>query len=65
MKRIDLAGEVGASPSLNTNLAGVVKLIISMSSYKKVPRGKNLPTTTLLETWSGRLGGAASFVAWA
>jgi hypothetical protein len=42
VKRIDLAGEVGASPSLNTNLAGVVKLIISMSSYKKLPRRKNV-----------------------
>jgi hypothetical protein len=39
VKRIDLAGEVGASPSLNTNLAGVVNMvIISMSSYKKLPR---------------------------
>jgi hypothetical protein len=42
VKRFDLAGEVGASPSLNTNLAGVVNMIISTSSYKNVPRGKNV-----------------------
>lgn len=42
MKRFDLAGEVEASPSLNTNLVGVVNMIISKSSYKKVPRGKNV-----------------------
>jgi hypothetical protein len=42
VKRFDLAEEVGASSSLNTYHAGVVNLIISMSSYKKVPRGKNV-----------------------
>lgn len=42
MKRFDLAEEVGASSSLNTYHAGVVNLIISTSSYKKIPRGKNV-----------------------